>query len=294
MGLCLQKALQPCEGLLPGGKDELIPFRGTGGQVRMLILALDYKYSPGHELTSSLDGSMMMRMAKHAECSDITTVTDHHLGDPNFPVRRLVLNRIKEVGSRCQPGDWFVWFWAGHGVNVPDVDGEEEDGLDQAFVTPDVKGRLTEPAVLIDDDFSRALDKYIPLGVRILCICDCCHSGTICDIDTFAYRHDIYQVSASLDHQEAEDTGKGGVLTGALKRTLLKLGFRHGTGGEFSLLKVAEGCKKRVKRVTSEQEVSIQYSGTPPEIVAWPLCFPVWKYTEKVPDDLKDYEHDHD
>jgi len=240
------------------------------------------------ELTSHLDGQLMVRIAQHAECTDITTVTDAHLSGPDFPVRQYVLDRIKEVGSRCQPGDWFVWFWAGHGVNVPDVDGEELDGLDEAFACPDAKGRLTARSVLVDDDFSKALDTYLPLGVRILCICDCCHSGTICDIDTYNYRHDIYQVSASLDDQEAEDTGKGGVLTWALKLSLIRLGFRYYTQ-EFSMMKVFKHCKKHVGLLTAEQDVSVQYHGTPPESVAWPLCFPIWKWADKVPDDLQDY-----
>lgn len=271
--------------------DELISFRDTEGCTRCLILALEYQYSKGYELTSCQDGALMVRMAKHAECPDITTVTDRHLGEANFPVRRYVLSRIKEVGSRLRPGDWFIWFWAGHGVNVPDKKGESQ-GSDQAFVTPDYRGKLTEPAVLLDHDFARALDMYIPLGVRILCVCDCCHSGTICDIDSFSYRHAIYQISASLDDQEAEDTGRGGVLTWALKRTLLKLGFRYGSK-EFSMLEVFQGCKKRVARVTNDQEVSVQYSGPPPDMVAWPLCFPVWKWAEKVPDDLAEHELSH-
>lgn len=285
MGLCAL-CLDKCE---PKPDKDLVPFRGTGGEVRLLICALDYNYSPGHELTSSVDGSLMIKMAKHADCADITAVTDGAIGNANFPVRRLVLERIKAVGSRCQPGDWFIWFWAGHGVNVPDSKGKEADGLSEAFVTPDAKGRLTESAVLLDEDFARALDAFIPLGVKILCVCDCCHSGTICDIDSYAYRHDIYQISASLDHQEAEDTGKGGVLTWALKRTLLKQAVRCGRQ-EFSMQRVFEGCKKRVKRITDEQEVSVQFSGMPPDRVAWPLCFPIWKWAAQVPDDLKDHE----
>merc|ERR1711957_985025 len=146
----------------------------------------------GHELTSSVDGSLMIKMAKHADCADITAVTDGAIGNANFPVRRLVLERI-------------------------------------------------------------------------------------------------YQISASLDHQEAEDTGKGGVLTWALKRTLLKQAVRCGRQ-EFSMQRVFEGCKKRVKRITDEQEVSVQFSGMPPDRVAWPLCFPIWKWAAQVPDDLKDHE----
>ena len=32
-----------------------------------------------------------------------------------------------------------------------------QDGFDQAFVTPDANGKLTESALLIDDDFALAL-----------------------------------------------------------------------------------------------------------------------------------------
>jgi len=270
--------------------DVVLESAGSTGQVHCLIVALDYNYASGFELTSSLDGELMVRIARHAGCTDVTTVTDRHLGHPNFPVRRFVLDQIKEIGARCRKGDWFVWFYAGHGVNVPDVDGDEEDGLDEAFVTPDKEGRLTESALLVDDDFARALDTFIPDGVRILCICDCCHSGTICDIDTFAYRHDIYQISASSDSEEAEDTGKGGALTWALKKTLIKNGMKYGTK-PFSLQKVAEGCQKRVRSSTgSMQTVCVQYNGTPPERVAWPLCFPVWRWADKVPYDLCDTE----
>ena len=32
-----------------------------------------------------------------------------------------------------------------------------QDGFDQAFVTPDTNGKLTESALLIDDEFAMAL-----------------------------------------------------------------------------------------------------------------------------------------
>merc|ERR1719226_147465 len=152
-------------------------------------------------------------------------------------------------------------------------------GFDQAFVCPDKKGRLTEPAVLLDDDFARALDTYVPDGVRILCICDCCHSGTICDIDSYRYNHEIYQISASQDHEEAEDIG-GGVLTKALKRALRMLSAKYGTQ-EFSIREVFDKCKRNAERLTKEQELSFQWSGTDPSIVAWPLAFPWMEYARE-------------
>jgi len=269
--------------------EDLIPFRGTGGQIRALIVALDYTYSPGHELTCTKDAQVMIRMCERAGVQDLTVVTDKHLGDPGFPTRARLLQGIREVGRRCEPGDWFVWFFAGHGVNVPDYTGDEQDGFDEAFVTPDEEGRLSERAVLVDDDFARALDRYTGEDARILCICDCCHSGTICDIDSFRYEHEIYQLSASQDDEEAVDTGRGGVLTAALRRTIRELSVKHGEE-EFSIQSVFDGCKRRADKLSDLQELSFQFSGTHPAYVAWPLCFPWWEYMHGAKGNISDYE----
>mmetsp|Transcript_56708 Transcript_56708/g.122064 ORF Transcript_56708/g.122064 Transcript_56708/m.122064 type:complete len:290 (-) Transcript_56708:40-909(-) len=272
-----------------GSEEDLVAFADSGGTVHCLIVALDYKYSPGHELTCTQDARAMVRTAERAGVGDITVVDDLHLGTPGFPTRAALLKSIRKVGRRCEAGDWFVWFFAGHGVNVPDATGDEVDGFDEAFVTPDNDGRLTEKAVLVDDDFARALDDFMPEGVRILCICDCCHSGTICDIDSHYFRHEIYQISASQDNEEAEDTGRGGVLTASLRRTIRSLSVKHGEEA-FSIQDVVDGCRLRSKRMTKLQELSFQFSGAPPEQVAWPLCFPWWEYLKGASGNLERYE----
>ncbi|CAE8710560.1 unnamed protein product, partial [Polarella glacialis] len=277
-------------------EDNWTAFRGTGGAVRILIVALEYQYVPEAVLTCHKDARTIFRVAKRAGVEDITVVTDKQgVGSPGFPTRRVVLGHIRQVASRCQPGDWFVWFWAGHGVNIPDENGDEESGWDQAFVTPNDKGQLTAAALLVDDQFAKALDTYVPDGVRILCICDCCHSGTICDIDSYLYRHEIYQISASQDNEEAEDIGIGGVLSTALRRAVRKLSIKYGSQ-EFSIQDVFDSCKKYARRMTDAQELSFQFSGGDPGKTAWPLAFPWWHYLQKpslmVKLNIHDYEED--
>ncbi|CAK0791844.1 unnamed protein product [Prorocentrum cordatum] len=147
----------------------IVPFKGTGGNVVVLIVALDYDYVPAAQLTCSRDARTMYRIAERAGVKDITVLTDKQGVDgTNFPVRSVVLQHIRMAAGRCRPGDWFVWFWAGHGVTVrPRGGGDarqqgenadvDTDG-DQAFVTPDQKGALTERALLMDDVFATALD----------------------------------------------------------------------------------------------------------------------------------------
>lgn len=253
--------------------EEPEPLRDTNGQCHLLVIALDYDYVPGSELTCTKDASVMVGIVERAGVTDITVVTDKNtLGQPCFPTREVILRHIRKVGQRCRPGDWFIFFYAGHGVNVVDCDGDEADGFDEAFVTPSNDGKLLDKAVLLDDDFAKALDVSIPLETRILCICDCCHSGTIVDIDSFHFRHNIYSISASQDHEEAEDTKRGGVLTQALKTAIQHLTLKHGESF-YSLKKVVDKCRKVSRSITQEQEMSFQFAGEPPQQVAWPLRF---------------------
>ena len=48
-----------------------------------------------------------------------------------------VKREMELMGKRCGKRDVFVFFYSGHGLNVPDLDGDESDGEDEAFAMPD-------------------------------------------------------------------------------------------------------------------------------------------------------------
>jgi len=72
-------------------------------------------------------------------------------------------------------GDSLVISFSGHGTYVPDTDGDEVDGLDEALCPHDIQ---THNAPLIDDEI-RALFATRKPGVRVVLIADSCHSGTV-------------------------------------------------------------------------------------------------------------------
>lgn len=77
-----------------------------------------------------------------------------------------------------------VFQFSGHGGQVPDTDGDEEDAKDETIIPCDYQsaGQIT------DDDLFKMLVKPLPEGVLLTAIMDCCHSGTGMDL---AFIHKI-------------------------------------------------------------------------------------------------------
>ena len=87
--------------------------------------------------------------------------------------RAAILAQLEGLITAARPGDVLVFQYAGHGTHLPDLDGDEQNGHDEALCPFD----MDAGAFLIDDDI-RALFDRLPEGVNLTCFLDCCHSGT--------------------------------------------------------------------------------------------------------------------
>lgn len=87
--------------------------------------------------------------------------------------KRVMMEQIKHLFLSAIEGDSLVIQYSGHGSFVPDLDGDELDGVDECLIPHDyVNG------VLLDDELN-ALFAILPEGVSLLFISDSCHSGTV-------------------------------------------------------------------------------------------------------------------
>ncbi|MCV9997197.1 caspase family protein [Pararhizobium sp. YC-54] len=76
------------------------------------------------------------------------------------------------------PGDRVYLYFSGHGLQVKDVSGDEEDGMDEAISTYDIKADEADwTNVILDDDLEAVLAKL--KGRAVTLVIDACHSGTI-------------------------------------------------------------------------------------------------------------------
>jgi hypothetical protein len=84
--------------------------------------------------------------------------------------RDKVLSAIRDAAKHLKSGDFFFLTYSGHGGQVTDVTGEEDDKKDETWCLYDGQ--------LIDDELYFELSKF-GQGVRVLVLSDSCHSGTV-------------------------------------------------------------------------------------------------------------------
>jgi len=251
----------------------------TGGVVRALVIANNYDYDPPNALAGIPDGLKIKEIMEGCGVEDITVLFDNApMGDPSFPTLPNVLKAIKAISERTDPDDFFIFFYAGHGETVADrPPKDEEDGFDSAFVLPGPRGELEEQYFFIDDDVCKTLEDEFNKEVRIIMICDCCHSGSIGDVETFAWKRPIISISACQDSQESLDMGVGGVLTIAIEMATRDLAIKKGNK-EYSIQTLFQKLDTYVDKFTDkEQKMNMQHKNCDPKNVPWPLIRPFWK-----------------
>ena len=84
--------------------------------------------------------------------------------------RKNVLALLGAFAKELSAGDYLLLYYSGHGGQVTDVNGDEEDGADETWCLFDGE--------LLDDEIYSCLSEFKP-GVRIYVLSDSCHSGTV-------------------------------------------------------------------------------------------------------------------
>ncbi len=104
---------------------------------------------------------------------------------PIRPTRRNMEQQIKQFAQNAKEGDTLYFHYSGHGSHVRDISGDESDGMDEVLLPLDFQ---TAGKILDDWMYANLITK-VPKGAKLLCVLDCCHSGTGLDIPySFIYK----------------------------------------------------------------------------------------------------------
>lgn len=88
--------------------------------------------------------------------------------------RANILAALNQIVHDAGPNDTVYIHYSGHGSQVQDLNGDEEDGLDETLVPQD--GRTAGIRDIVDDELDELFDKFRARNVFI--VLDSCHSGT--------------------------------------------------------------------------------------------------------------------
>lgn len=106
-------------------------------------------------------------------------------GRHDMPTHANIQAAMKWLVAGAKSGDSLFFHYSGHGTSLDDDDGDEADGKDEALVPVDFQ----KSGMLRDDEILTILVMSLPEGVRLTCVFDCCHSGTIMDLP-YVFRAD--------------------------------------------------------------------------------------------------------
>merc|ERR1719440_1010918 len=200
--------------------------------IKVIICTLDYADEYAGEsgataLTCSQDGSRFLDLCLQTGVPEENIWhmmdTPENCGTDKWPNKKNLTNAFKTKAAELKklgPDAMFVFFFAGHGYHQEEgaFCRDEEDGQDEFLVLMDDTsyqiGSQMDP--FLDDHVKDLVYGYFPRTNKMLFVTDCCHSGTVCDLDDPVLGgHQIVHYAAVQDNQEAQDVG-GGAFTSSM------------------------------------------------------------------------------
>lgn len=150
---------------------------------KALLIGINY-YNTPNELKGCIEDINNMKNALKTlynfKDSDITVLTDSpHQTQDKIPNKNNVEKEMKKLFENAVSGDTLFLHYSGHGTQTRDTNGDETDLMDDAIMPQDFmkNGIITDDAI-----FSNMIQK-VPKGVTLCAFFDCCHSGSLFDLE---------------------------------------------------------------------------------------------------------------
>jgi len=185
---------------------------------------------------------------------DIVMLTDDSHNPAQIPTRANITRAMHWLVRDARPHDSLFFHYSGHGGQVKDEDGDEDDGYDETIFPVDFQ----TSGQIIDDELHFTMVKPLPAGCRLTAIFDCCHSGSALDLPY------MYSTEGKIKEPNLlAEAGQG----------LLQSGMAYMNGdtkgaltGLVSLIKQAAGTNKKAEEYAKQTRTS------PADAISWSGC----------------------
>ena len=144
-------------------------------EIRALVVAISSYTAPIPDLEGPPnDAAALTAVLKAQGATDIVQLRDAQA------TRSAIRSGLEALGRRSKPGDWVIFYYAGHGAQAKARDVTEADGMDEFLALSGFK--VSQPDTeqyILDNDLRGWLMNFFPTTVNVLQIADACHSGTL-------------------------------------------------------------------------------------------------------------------
>jgi hypothetical protein len=138
----------------------------------------------------------------------------------NKPTKKNIEDGIRWLVSNCKAGDTLFFYYSGHGAQINDVSKDEKiGGKDEVLVPLDYK----QNNVIVDDWLYSNMVNCVPQGVTLWAFTDCCHSGTMLDLNYNIQCNSTYtkgQVTKNLIYNNNDWTNQFGFYNELTKENI--------------------------------------------------------------------------
>jgi len=220
---------------------------------KALLIGINYTGTSSQLSGCINDAHNMKAFLENHGYTDFKVLTDHagH-STSDAPTFSNILTGLRWLVHGAKTEDHLLVHYSGHGTQVQDRNGDEEDGRDEAWCPLDYT-----KLGMITDDTIKSIIGHSP--AKVLVVSDCCHSGTILDLrvnylqsgrremvvrenpKVKAQANQVVCISGCLDNQTSADTvapkvyGSGSQAQGAMTWTLLKA-LKNNPGASYRRL----------------------------------------------------------
>eukprot|EP00934_Nitzschia_sp_Nitz4_P009028 Nitzschia sp. Nitz4//scaffold10_size219509//144329//145619//NITZ4_001444-RA/size219509-processed-gene-0.88-mRNA-1//1//CDS//3329532968//9018//frame0 len=149
-------------------------------------------------------------------------------GNHHQPTKKMIEDGLTRLAEISQPGDCIFFQFSGHGGQMVDTSGDEDDGFDEILIPGDHR----ESGQIVDDWIYDEFVTKVKAGVHVVALIDCCHSGTamdlpyVCNVGDGEIRRDAgFKIPASgttLTPKKKEKESKKSKATSKDKKTKKK------------------------------------------------------------------------
>jgi len=171
-------------GKMPGSAASVTAVDDAVGKKKALLIGINYRDTP-NELRGCINDinnhKATLKKFFGYEESEMMMLSEDESKE-NWPYKQRILEGFQWLLQGATEGDQLFLQYSGHGSQMTDRTGKEPSGLSDCICPLDCDKPWPAHIILDTEIHTYVYDK-LPKGVKLTCLFDCCHSGTMANLD---------------------------------------------------------------------------------------------------------------